>query len=102
MLEQSGYEVETAEDGLKAVEIFTERPDHFDVVLLDVTMPGMDGEQTFRALLEIRDDIPVIVASGYSEQSTMDRFGGPGPVGFLQKPYRAAQLLEMVQRIAAG
>jgi CheY-like chemotaxis protein len=99
MLEQAGFEVELAEDGQQAVDIFRESPGRFGAVLLDMTMPRLNGEEAFRGLLEIRNDVPVIVASGYSEQIAMDRFDGRRPSGFLQKPYRLTQLVDEVRRV---
>ena len=52
-----------------------------------------------RILREIREDTPVIVSSGYSEQEAMDRFPEPRPAGFLQKPYRLGQLVEALERV---
>jgi DNA-binding NtrC family response regulator len=99
MLSKAGFEVETAEDGHEALELFNEAPERFDAVLLDMTMPGLDGEQTFRRLIEIRDDVPVIMSTGYSEQNAMDRFQGPQPAGFLQKPYRFVKLAETLNQV---
>lgn len=97
-LEKSGFSVLLAEDGQKAVELFQARPqapgtpDEIVCALLDLTMPRMDGEETFRALRARQANLPVIVTSGYSEQEVVPRFGHETRIGFLQKPYRAAGL----------
>jgi CheY-like chemotaxis protein len=97
MLDQCGFAVVTADDGVEAIERVREQPFAVDAVLLDMTMPRMSGEDTYRGLLELRHDLPVIVASGYSEQDTIDRFGSPRPAGFLQKPYRMGELKEAIK-----
>ena len=63
-------------------------------MLLDLTMPYMNGEEAFRAMRRIRADIPVILASGYSEQDTSAQFAGKGIAGFIQKPFRFEKLIE--------
>ncbi|TLN25717.1 response regulator, partial [bacterium] len=100
MLEDIGYYVLTAEDGLKGLEIFRECPDAIDVVLLDLTMPHMDGDETFRLMRTIRADIPVIMSSGYNEQDAVSRFAGKNIGGFLQKPYRMKDLVAAFEKVA--
>jgi DNA-binding NarL/FixJ family response regulator len=57
----------------------------------------MDGEATFKRLLDVREDVRVIISSGYSTQEAMARFSGPRPAGFLQKPYRLDDLVTAVR-----
>jgi len=103
MLEESGYAVVTATDGLQAVEVFNESSKMIDLVLLDMTMPHMDGHATFEKLREVRADIPVVVSTGYNEQDALDRFRGARPSGFLQKPYRMSELVDAVKKaISSG
>jgi CheY-like chemotaxis protein len=92
MLEHMGLSVLTASGGREAVELLREHADEIDCVLLDLTMPHMDGEQAFRELRRIRPDIKVILCSGYSEQDATQRFAGKSLAGFLQKPYTIAAL----------
>jgi len=99
MLEQAGFEVVTVVDGVEAVERLRGSPAEIDSVLLDMTMPRLSGEDTFQALLEIRPDLPVIVASGYSEQDALEKFADPAPSGFLQKPYRLNDLVAALNRV---
>jgi DNA-binding NtrC family response regulator len=68
-------------------------------VLLDLTMPQMDGEETYYELRRIREDVRVILASGYSGQETSRRFHGLGLAGFLAKPFEAATLSAMLREI---
>jgi signal transduction histidine kinase/ActR/RegA family two-component response regulator len=100
-LERWGYEVVTAENGQIAVDLFAQVADKISLVLLDLTMPVMNGEQTFRRLQQIRQDVRVILSSGYDEADAMARFRGARLAGFIQKPYTAAQLAETVKRIYA-
>jgi PAS domain S-box-containing protein len=96
-LERSGYKVFVAESGARALEIMKESAGDIGAVILDVTMPGMNGEEAFKRLKTIRPDIPVILSSGHSETETALRFAGAGLAGFLQKPYTALQLAEKIR-----
>ncbi len=98
-LERAGYAVETANDGAEALTKFSERPDDYGVVLLDLTMPVMDGEEAFRELRRLRPGVRVLLSSGYTEQEATSRFAGRGLAGFLQKPYRARELVDKVQEL---
>jgi len=95
-LERLGYSVLLAETGTAAEEIMKRSGDAVSAVILDVTMPGMNGVETFRRLRGIRSDVPVVLSSGHSEDETMTRFAEEGLAGFLQKPYSPAQLAEKV------
>ncbi|HSH96574.1 MAG TPA: PAS domain S-box protein, partial [Roseimicrobium sp.] len=99
MLESLGFQTTLAEDGREAVKIFLERPGTFTYVMLDLTMPHMDGEETFRELRRIRPNIRVLLMSGFNEQDATSRFVGKGLAGFLQKPFKADQLASKLQEI---
>ncbi len=88
MLERFGLTVLTASNGREALDIFRERSADIACVILDLTMPHMDGEEAFHELRKIRNDVPVIMSSGYNEQEITHRFTGKGPDGFMQKPYK--------------
>ena len=98
-LERSGYSVLIAESGIEAEEIMRHKAREIEVVILDVTMPHMNGEEAFRRLKAIHPDVPVILSTGHSETETTSRFAGAGLAGFLQKPYTASQLAEKVRRL---
>ncbi len=98
MLVRLGFEVIEAANGPEAVEQFERHSDHVTLVLLDLTMPGMDGEETFRALRRIRPAVPVVMSSGFTEQEITARLAGQGLAGFLQKPYSMAALREKVRQ----
>ncbi|MEM7262091.1 MAG: response regulator, partial [Planctomycetota bacterium] len=99
MLEEFGFDVVTAESGATAVEEYRHRKDEIDGVLLDLTMPKMSGEQTLRALHEIRSDLPVILSSGYSEHDAVRRLTTDRLASFLQKPYTADGLIEKIREV---
>jgi PAS domain S-box-containing protein len=98
MLKELGFEVVTAEDGRDALKMFKENPE-FSFVILDLTMPHMDGEQCFRELHQVRPDVKVIMSSGFNEQEVTQKFIGKGLAGFIQKPYKLSVLKEAIQKI---
>jgi len=75
-----------------------EAADPIRLILLDMTMPVMSGEETLKGLLEIRRDIPVIATSGYNEVEALRRFGH-GLSGFIQKPYTPRRLAEKIRNV---
>lgn len=98
MLRELGFEVVTAADGREALEIFRQRED-VSLVILDLTMPHMDGEQAFRELRQVRPNVNVIISSGYNKQEVTQRFIGKGLAGFIQKPYKLSALREVIKTI---
>lgn len=98
-LERSGFEVLLAPDGREALEVYRARMDDIRVVLLDVTMPHMDGQETFRELRRIRQDVIVILSSGYNEKEATEQFAGKGLAGFIQKPYRPHELITLMRDV---
>jgi CheY-like chemotaxis protein len=99
MLRELGFQVVTAEDGRHAMEIFKERDD-FRFVILDLTMPHMDGEQCFRELKQHRPDVKVIMSSGYNEQEVTQKFVGKGLAGFIQKPYKLSMIRDIISKLS--
>ncbi len=94
MLEHLGFTVMTAADGLQAVDLYRERGKEIDLVLMDLTMPHMDGAEAFGELRRLNPDVRVVLASGYSHEDVVSRFAGKGLAGVLQKPYTLAKLRE--------
>jgi CheY-like chemotaxis protein len=88
----------TASGGTAALEILREMRDPIALVLLDMTMPVLSGEQTLRRLLAMRPDLPVIATSGYNEVEALRRFGG-GLSGFIQKPFTPRKLAEKIRSV---
>ena len=99
MLKELGFTTITANDGREAVEIFRSRPD-ISFVILDLTMPRMDGEECFRELKELNPEIKVIMSSGYNEQEVSQKFVGKGMAGFIQKPYRLSEMQAEIRKIS--
>ena len=97
MLERGGFKVVTAVDGLDAVEKFKQHQGKIRLVVLDMTMPHMDGDACFRELRALNPDVKVIMTSGYNEQEIIGRFLGKGLAGFVQKPYTMAELLPKIR-----
>ncbi len=99
MLERMGFSVFTANDGYMAVDLYKAKSKEIFCVLLDLTMPRMDGEEAFRKLCSIREDVHVILSSGYNEQEIVNRFGDRKPSGFIQKPYEYKKLISEMKKI---
>jgi PAS domain S-box-containing protein len=97
-LERYGYTVVSASGGEEAARIVKEMRDPIELVLLDMTMPVLSGEETFKRLQAIRRDLPVIATSGYNEVEALRRFGD-GLSGFIQKPFTPRQLAERIRAV---
>ncbi len=97
MLESAGYRAACA-DPLRAVEMVRAAPQAFDLVLLDVLMPGMPGEACFRALRAVRPDLRVVITSGYARDRAVQELLDAGAVGFVPKPYSFQRLTEAVRK----
>ncbi len=91
-LEHMGYTVVPSESGAAAVEALTADSGGFDLVVLDLSMPGMSGQETLARLRRIKPDLPVVMSSGYSEAECLKLLADQPISGFLPKPYTAAAL----------
>jgi PAS domain S-box-containing protein len=101
-LQRLGYRVLLARNGIEAIETFQQAPHQIAVVLLDLTMPMMTGEETLHRLRAIRPDIPVLLSSGYSQVEVVQRFTGQGLAGFISKPFSPATLVAKIRSACAG
>jgi two-component system, cell cycle sensor histidine kinase and response regulator CckA len=99
MLEYLGFTTLVAENGTEALNIFRKRNSEISAVLMDLTMPQMDGEETFQEMKRLQPDVRVLLASGYGESEIVKRFAGKGLAGFIQKPYQITVLSEKLQKI---
>lgn len=99
MLEATGFTTKLADNGRTGVEEFSADPDGFTLVMLDLTMPHMDGDEAFRAIRKLRPNARVLLMSGFNEQEATARFAGTGLAGFLQKPFTFPALREKLQEI---
>lgn len=98
MLERLGYKVTTRNSSLDALEVFKARPDAFDIVITDMTMPNMAGDQLARELTLIRPDIPVIICTGFSERIDPEKAAAMGIKGLLMKPIVKSEMADMVRK----
>ena len=94
-----GFHAITAADGEEGLRLFMRHTDEIGCVLLDLTMPRMDGISAFREMKRLRPDIPVILCSGYDEQEAMGHFTNEGLTGFLQKPYSLEDLKSKIEPV---
>jgi CheY-like chemotaxis protein len=99
MLERQDYEVETRASGIDALECFKHDPERFDLVVTDMTMPGMRGDKLAEEMMKIRDDIPVILSTGYSKQISEERAREIGIRAFVMKPLTLHELANTVRQV---
>jgi DNA-binding response OmpR family regulator len=97
-----GFEVVEAGGGLEALEVFGAAPKEYVAVVLDLTMPDLDGEETLHRLRAIRARVPVLLSSGYGEQVLSERFPDMLGVGFVQKPFSLEVLADRLRRLLAS
>ncbi len=98
-LEKMGCRVITASDGVEGVDTFKEHWEELDLVILDLTMPRLSGEEVFAQLRRVKPEVRVLLSSGYNEAETTNRFAGKGLAGFIQKPYTPSELRRKLQEI---
>ena len=99
MLKDIGFEIIEAIDGKEAVECYRQHQSEISAVLLDMTMPQMDGKTCFAELKKINPDVRVLLSSGYSEQEIHKLFADQMPAGFIQKPYMPESLQQKMEEI---
>ena len=97
MLTDAGYRVVTSSEPFQALEIFKQLKDEVDLVILDFTLPIMDGSEVFDALREIKPQVAVMLSSGFAEQEKVRAMLSQGLRGFLPKPYTQEKLLSQVR-----
>lgn len=99
MLEHAGYQVMTAASGEEALEIFQRQPGSIDLVLLDLSMPGMGGARCLKELIRLEPRTRVLVVSGYIDSAVSRDILQAGAQGFIHKPFRLGELLQAVQKV---
>lgn len=99
MVELCGFSVITANDGLEAVSRFREHAREIDIVLLDLTMPNMDGIAAMNEIYSITPNVKLILSSGFNKDELSDRFTGHAPSGFIRKPYSMTVLETELRRV---
>ncbi|ETR67369.1 MAG: aerobic respiration control sensor protein ArcB [Candidatus Magnetoglobus multicellularis str. Araruama] len=99
ILERLGYQTTLRLNSIKALEAFRTNPASFDLVVSDVTMPNMTGDELAKELISIRPDIPVILCTGFSERIDEDKAAALGIRGLLMKPVVSSKMAEMVRQV---
>ncbi len=99
ILERLGYDVTTRTSSLEALELFKIKSEKFDLVITDMTMPGMTGDQLSGEFIKIRADIPIILCTGYSKNISEDKARGIGIRALVMKPVVAKQLADIVRQV---
>jgi signal transduction histidine kinase/CheY-like chemotaxis protein len=99
MLEVLGYQVHSARNGSEAIDLYTKHKDRIHLVILDMVMPVMSGEQVYDSLIEINPDIRVLVSSGYSQSGPAEKILQKGCNGFIQKPFKIQLLSQAIRQV---
>jgi CheY-like chemotaxis protein len=99
ILTEAGYHVVTAQSGFECLDLFRKCPSDFDLILLDLTMPFMDGEETFGKLREVRANMPVVFCTGFIQQERLKRLMDLGLTGFLRKPIAPDEIVSLVRSV---
>jgi CheY-like chemotaxis protein len=99
LLTTAGYNVTTAQSGFECLDLFRRRPHAYQLVILDLTMPFMDGEETFHRLREIQSDIPVVLCTGFIQGERLEQLMSAGLTGYLRKPLAPDEIISNVRSI---
>jgi PAS domain S-box-containing protein len=99
MLQRLGYQVTSRTNSMEALELFRSNPDAFDMVITDMTMPNMTGDQLANAIFSIKPDTPIIICTGFSERLSKEQAASAGIQGFLMKPVVKSDLARMVRSV---
>lgn len=102
-LTRAGFELLHAHDGVEGLDVYKKNRGGIDLVLLDMTMPRMNGDEVFREIRKLDgDDVPVLLMSGFSEVEATNKFHDMSLAGFIQKPFRPSELLEKIKAVING
>lgn len=99
MLERLGYSVVSRTSSVEALEAFRTNPDKFNMVITDMSMPNMSGDQLAAELIKIRPDIPIVLCTGFSERMPEERAAALGIKGFLMKPIIKRDLSKKIREV---
>jgi CheY-like chemotaxis protein len=102
MLQRLGYRVVATESSRDALALFTAAPEDFDLVITDMTMPQMTGEELARRILAIRTDMPIILCTGYSERISSEQARRIGIRAYLMKPLTIEEMAHTVRKVIDG
>ena len=101
-LTETGVTMFEAEDGNGALDIFKEKKDDIDLIILDVIMPGMKGDEVLRRVREIKRKVKVIVSSGYMSEEQREKLKEYGVDGFLDKPFKDEDAMSIISKVLAN
>jgi CheY-like chemotaxis protein len=101
MLEQLGYRVTPVVSSIEALRLFEKNPDRYDLVLTDLTMPNLEGDKLAAAMLKIRPEIPIIIATGFSEKLTEQKLAMIGIRKMVFKPIVMRDIAEIIRQVLA-
>ncbi len=99
LLQSLGYEVTTTTYGFEAIELIKADPDKFDIVITDMTMPQMTGDELASKLIKVKPNIPIILCTGFSEQITEEKAKRIGIRAFLLKPVVKRDMAETIRKV---
>ncbi len=99
ILERLGYEVTTKTSSTDTLELFRTRPDHFDLIISDMTMPNMMGDRLAKEMLKIRPDIPIILCTGYSDRVDDEKTKSIGARAYVMKPVVKSELAKTIRKV---
>jgi|KBSMisStaDraftv2_1062788.scaffolds.fasta_scaffold05446_3 CheY-like chemotaxis protein len=99
ILAQAGFAVVSAQSGFEALDFFRKDSSRFALVLLDLAMPLMDGEETFNHLRAIDPNVVVLLNTGFIENRRLDRMMANGLAGFLRRPYRPEEVITQIESV---
>ncbi len=99
LLERLGYKVTMRVNSLEALELFKNKPEFFDLVISDMTMPNMTGDQLAREIMAIRADVQIIICTGFSERLNQEKAAIIGAKGLLMKPIVKSELAAIVRQV---
>jgi len=98
MLETLGYQVDEACDGREAVEKITAFPDQWDVVLMDLSMPRLGGEEALKIIRDLHQDLKIVIMSGLADEETRKRVLEAKATAFIRKPINMSNLSDVISR----
>lgn len=102
MLSDAGVKTMSAASGEEGISLFQVHMHEIDLVLLDLSMPGIGGKETFRRLKTLKPDLKIVLSSGYGQAEITDDLRQLGLAGFIQKPYRFDKLNDLIRKSLDG
>ena len=98
MLRRKGFSILETGDGATGVELFRTHVAEIDIVLLDLTLPGMSGAEVFHELRKLRPDLPVVLSTAYGQEKAMAELNESKSVYYLRKPFRTQEVIDLFRK----